>query len=158
MKPFSDVFESPESESEVTLVQKKSSQALENMRALVVHNCTPIFISTVPLSSTILYTVSFHIKKRSRYNATDLITICLLQVPSPSMTMHLNTLSSRGALNKVACQPHLERVNIVWVGGKFRLKEQIGSGSFGLYFPLILTAVCSTEGAASKFPFWGTFL
>ena len=40
LKPFSDVFESPESESEVTLVQKKSSQALENMRALVVRDCT----------------------------------------------------------------------------------------------------------------------
>ena len=40
LKPFSDIFESPESEYEVTFVQKKFSQALENMRALVVHNCT----------------------------------------------------------------------------------------------------------------------
>ena len=37
VEAISDIFESPESESEVTLVQKKSSQALENMRALVVH-------------------------------------------------------------------------------------------------------------------------
>jgi hypothetical protein len=42
LKPFSDVFKCPESKYEVCLVPKKIPQALANMRALPVCNCTII--------------------------------------------------------------------------------------------------------------------
>jgi len=77
-----------------------------------------------------VYTVStFLIKKTSEYNVTDLITMRLLQVPSPATTMRPNT--SGGVLNELECRPRSQGLDIVRVGGKFRLKEQIGSGSFG---------------------------
>ena len=47
------------------------------------------------------------------------------------MTMP-TTIQPGGASDTVECPPHPQEVNIVRVGGKFRLKEWIGSGAFGL--------------------------
>jgi hypothetical protein len=41
------------------------------------------------------------------------------------------TVQSGGAPDNVGHQSNLRGVNFVRVGGKFRLKERIGSGSFG---------------------------
>jgi len=41
------------------------------------------------------------------------------------------TIQPGGASGTVKRPPHPQEVNIVRVGGKFRLKEQIGSGAFG---------------------------
>ena len=88
---------------------------------------------------------NLHIHTSTLFNSTSQKSCTLYVSPitdSKKITDHLyryhhasqrmpSTTRPRNVLGHVGYQSHLQKVNIVRVGGKFRLKEQIGSGSFG---------------------------
>lgn len=59
LNPFSDIFEFPESKYEVHLLPKRFPQALANMRALPVHDCTDVWGHKHPKKTQEFFRESF---------------------------------------------------------------------------------------------------